>query len=137
MRFIKRTKELNKKNNEFDYGRFLKEGINFLRTKQKEDLRYAINYGMLMSSTKLMIKRSFKKEWQLEASAGKQIDTLISLLKSRNSDHPFYASLHVEEPHHNIAFFSYDSDDIDRIKGELGILKTIGLEDAEKISLAI
>jgi len=92
---------------------------NFVKTKDSAELRYFGNYGMLLSHTELMKKRSLSSKWQDLASLNKQIEVLLQNLDKKESDTPFYASLHALEPHHNISFFSFDSFNQELIKEEL------------------
>lgn len=85
--------------------------------------RYVENYGMLLAGNRMMKKRALNSSnWQEIASLNKQIDTLFGALENRDSSKPFYASLHVLEPHHNISYFSFDSFDKNLIKSELDYL---------------
>lgn len=89
----------------------------------KAKARYIENYGMLLAGNQLMKKRALNTcNWQEIASLNKQIDTLFSALENRDSSKPFYASLHVLEPHHNVSYFSFDSFDRGLIKSELDYL---------------
>lgn len=96
--------------------------IKFFFTRKNEDVRYMINTGLLLASTRLMKKRMSSGNWQLNASANKQVEVLIDILKNREKNKPFYVSIHVEEPHHNVSFFSYDSTDEKLIKEEVEYL---------------
>ncbi len=93
----------------------------FIKSKNKSDLRYFGNYGMLLGYTELMKKRSLMSGWQDMSSLYKQIEILLNNLDRReeNSENPFYASLHALEPHHNMSLFSYDSFDHELIREEI------------------
>lgn len=89
-------------------------------------LRYFVNYGMLLAGCKFMERQSLgKKDWQEIASLNKQVEAMFEALKNRDPNKPFYASLHVLEPHHNISFFSFDSFNQDLIRNELQYLEPL------------
>lgn len=103
-----------------------------ITTHNKNHLRYFINYGMYLLSYSYFKKQSATPNWQLMASMNKQIETLCSLLSKRNNETPFYASLHVLEPHHNVSFFSYDSDDSETVSEEIEYLYPLLKNGASK-----
>jgi len=106
----------------------------FLKSKNKDDLRYFGNYGMLFGYCELMKKRSLMPKWQDICSLNKQIETLLNNIDKRDddSDKPFYASLHALEPHHNISLFSYDSFDHELVSEELEYLYPVIKECGKK-----
>ena len=125
--FLNEVYRLNKKCNKRK-GRLLKnlkEAFLYLTTRKDSHLRYLMNDYLLFSSTKLMRKRALGGKWQLEASAGKQVDSLIEVLTKQKDQSPFFATLHVEEPHHNVNFFSFDAENIERINQEIEYLKPL------------
>ena len=64
-----------------------------LSSHDSGNLRYFVNYGMLLFENLLMKKRSVEDiEWQNVSSLDKQIDGLIKLIEDKNIDKPFYAS---------------------------------------------
>lgn len=70
-----------------------------------------------------MQKRWGEKTWQNNHPARTVYDTALGFLKSRKSDTPFYFYLNAEEPHNNIAFFSYDTQDKEVIDEEMRMLE--------------
>ena len=124
--FFRKTKMISLRNAildpEISLKEFLDEIVLLLKDHNKDHLRCFINYGMYLFAYSYFKKSSFKNNWQLMASMNKQIEVLCDLLKDRDSNRPFYASLHVLEPHHNISFFSYDADDVNLINEEIEYL---------------
>lgn len=54
-------------------------------------------------------KISVRPKWELVSSMQKKLDAVFDILEKRGQgDKPFYISLHTEEPHNNITYFSYD-----------------------------
>lgn len=117
----------NLKNNPLSIKKSFKNVGKFLKTKDKTELRYFGNYGMLLGHTGLMKKRSLGAKWQDLCSLNKQLEALFNNLDMRKDGEkrPFYASLHALEPHHNISFFSYDSLDHNVIKEELKYIQPV------------
>lgn len=111
----------NVRNTSFSVKKAIKSIYRFILTRDKVYLRYIANYGMLLFSPQMMIKRSLKqRNWQEMASLDKQINTFFENIDCRSEKNvPFYASLHVLEPHHNISFFSFDCFDIKQIDSEI------------------
>lgn len=72
-----------------------------------------------------MLSRSLTPNWKIITSLSKQTSALLTALDSRDSNKPFYASLHVLEPHNNISFFSYDTKDTSKVKSELEYIAPI------------
>lgn len=85
--------------------------------------RYLGNCGMAMLYPSLQMKRSLGDDWQEFPSFDCMIRAAMDAIDSReNQDTPFYLSLHPEEPHNNIAFFSYTSSEIEKIDEEIEYL---------------
>ena len=61
------------------------------------------------------VKKS--KDFKLLLSAGAQLDFAAQLL-SEETDEPQFVMVHVEEPHYYNSFFTYDSDDVERLSAE-------------------
>lgn len=91
--------------------------------KDPSNLLFWQNYFGSLFPIELMKKRWGEKTWQNNHPARTVYDTAIDVLKRRNSDKPFYFYLNVEEPHNNIAFFSYDTQDKDIIEEEMKMLE--------------
>lgn len=112
-------------NNPLSIKKSFKSVYDYFKTRDKTEFRYFGNYGMLLSHTELMKKRSLSPKWQDLASLNKQIDVLLDNLDKRENGKPFYASLHALEPHHNISFFSFDSFNQELIKEELDYIEPL------------
>jgi len=128
--FFKKLKKTNicrnVKNNPISLKKSLKTVYTSIKNREKGDLRYIANYGMLLLETNLMQERSIKPQWQDLASLDKQIKVMFDCLDRRNDqENPFYISLHALEPHHNISFFSYDCFDMGQINEELKYLEPL------------
>lgn len=112
-----------------------KEFKNLIINKNTKSMRYFGNYAMLLAGSNLMKNRSLgKRDWQEVASLNSQIEALFTALEKRNTDKPFYASLHVLEPHHNVSFFSFDSFDHNLVKGEFDYLEPLVNHCGKKFS---
>lgn len=95
----------------------------YLRTHNSDELLFLQNYLGSLTTIRLMRKRWKKKGWQNQHTAHTIYQSGLKLLKDRNSDKPFYIFFDVEEPHNNIAFFSYDTQDKDVIDREMLVLQ--------------
>lgn len=95
----------------------------YLRTHNSDNLLFLQNYLGSLTTIRLMRKRWKKKGWQNQHTAHTIYQSGLKLLKDRKSDKPFYIFFDVEEPHNNIAFFSYDTQDKDVIDKEMIVLQ--------------
>jgi hypothetical protein len=80
----------------------------YFDTKDDNSVLFIKNYYHLLNTTKKMKEYSFLPNWQYLPSAHKVFDEAANCLKRRDSERPFYMSLHVLDPHSYINFFSYD-----------------------------
>ncbi len=88
--------------------------------------RYLVNYGCCLLANRYMRSLSVKPDWQYSSSMYKQILATMEALDSRSdTEKPFYAYLHVEEPHNYIACFSYDVCDPAVVDEEIAYLMPI------------
>lgn len=70
--------------------------------------------------------RSLKTRWMFEPSFLNQINVMFDQLDKRTSDdRPFFFSMHTEDAHQNISFFTYDLNDDSVINEELNYLKPL------------
>ena len=125
--FLKRSQYVNitknLKNNHLNFNKAIHSTLALCGIENKKKARYIQNYGMLLAGNKMMEKRALNsRNWQEIASLNKQIETLMSVIENKKSNKPFYASLHVLEPHHNVSFFSFDSFDDDLVDEEFEYL---------------
>lgn len=95
----------------------------YLKTKDSSNLMFWQNYVGSLFPCELMQKRWGEKTWQNNHPARTVYGTALGFLKSRKSDTPFYFYLNAEEPHNNIAFFSYDTQDKEVIDEEMRMLE--------------
>ena len=115
----KRTKTLNKKNNKISVKRSLNSIINFIKTRNKNELRYLYNCYCSRNTQNKMIRDSFNGIWQEMPSAKTQIRAGIEKLSKRgNDDIPFYMFFHILDAHERVSYFSYDQKDVDVIDKE-------------------
>ena len=121
-------------NTDFSIKEFFKNIFGYATGRDRDQLRYIVNYGMLLRYGSLMKKRALKSGWQNIASLNSQITALLNTIDSDNESKPFYASLHTLEPHHNISFFSFDSFDGELVKEELEYLSPLVKECGKKFS---
>ncbi len=116
----KMTKKLNKKNNPFDKKLFKQSVKNVLFKRDRGSLRYLANCYLSRNTVKYQKRNTFKPFWQYESSTMSQFNCLMNILDERkNTERPFYAFLHLEEPHERISFFSYDINDESLIDNEI------------------
>lgn len=116
----KMTVKQNRKNNPIDKPMFFHSIKQVLFKRDRGSLRYIANCYLSRNTVKYQKKNTFKPFWQYESSTFSQINTLKTLLNQRtNTDKPFYAFLHLEEPHERISFFSYDTTDVSLIDEEI------------------
>ena len=95
----------------------------YLKSKDPSNLLFWQNYLGSLFPCELMQKRWGEKTWQNNHPARTVYDVAIDTLRNRKSDKPFYFYLNTEEPHNNIAFFSYDTQDKDIIDEEMKMLE--------------
>lgn len=95
----------------------------FIKTRNSDNLLFLQNYLGSLTTVRLMRKRWKEKGWQNQHTAHIMYEAGLKLLDERKSDKPFYFFFDVEEPHNNIAFFSYDTQDKAVIDEEMQVLK--------------
>ena len=95
----------------------------YFKTKNADNLLFIENYLGCLTTMNLMRKRWKQKGWQNQHTAHTIYHSGLQLLKERKSDKPFYIFFDVEEPHNNIAFFSYDTQDRAVIDEEFAMLQ--------------
>ena len=95
----------------------------YIKTRDPDNLLFIENYLGSLTTVNLMRKRWKSKSWQNQHTAHTIYNAGLKILKNRKSDKPFYFFFDVEEPHNNLAFFSYDIQDKKVIDEEMKILK--------------
>lgn len=95
----------------------------YIKTKDNNNFTFLQNYLGSLTVIQLMRRRWKKKGWQNQHSAHTIFQTGLDILKKRKSNKPFYFFFDVEEPHNNIAFFSYDIQDKIIIDDEMHVLQ--------------
>jgi hypothetical protein len=95
----------------------------YLKTRDADNLLFVQNYYGSLSPVHLMRKRWKTKAWQNQHTAHTMYEAGLELIKNRKSDKPFYFFFDVEEPHNNIAFFSYDIQNQEVIDEEMRVLQ--------------
>lgn len=95
----------------------------YFKTKDSDNLLFIQNYIGSLTPMQLMRKRWKTKGWQNQHTAHTMYQAGLDILKTRKSDKPFYFFFDVEEPHNNIAFFSYDIQDKTIIDEEMRVLQ--------------
>lgn len=95
----------------------------YFKTRNSDNLLFLQNYIGSLTTMKLMRKRWKEKTWQNHHSARVKYEAGLEILKSRKSDKPFYFFIDVDEPHNNIAFFSYDVQNESYIDEEMNMLQ--------------
>ncbi len=137
--FLSRVQSINcrrnLKNNHLRLGKSVKSAMALVGLGDKQRARYVQNYGMLLAGNDMLEHRALNsRNWQEIASLNKQIEVLMAALKEKKSDKPFYASLHVLEPHHNVSYFSFDCFDDKMIKEEFEYLAPLVEKCGKKFS---
>ena len=95
----------------------------YIKTQNADNLLFLENYLGSLFPVILMRRRWKSKGWQTQHSAYTIYQAGLNLLRERKADSPFYFFFDVEDPHNNISFFSYDSQNKDIIDDEMRILK--------------
>lgn len=95
----------------------------YLKTKDSSNFLFLENYVGSLFPLELMMKRWGEKTWQNNHPARTVYDTALKFLENRDGDKPFYFYMNAEEPHNNIAFFSYDTQDKAVIDEEMKMLE--------------
>lgn len=117
----------NCKNGTISFKKSIKYIKKYSKSGDKNDLRYLSNEWRCLNAVSEMKKRSLSPYWQYVASMQNQVSTLLNVLKDRNPDDekPFYASLHVLEPHNDISCFTYDIENQQLSKEEILYLRPL------------
>ena len=95
----------------------------YLKTKDSTNLLFIQNYFGSLTTMRLMKKRWAKKGWQNQHSSHTMLKAGVDILEHRNNDKPFYMFFDTEDPHNNLAFFSYDIQDRDELDEEFRVLE--------------
>lgn len=102
--------------------RITKAFVKYCKTRDSSVFTFIINYFGCLTSMPLMKKRWKLNSWQGGHPAKTHFDNALDLLKKRKSEKPFYMFFHVCEPHNNLAFFTYDTQDKDVIREDMNVL---------------
>lgn len=94
-----------------------------IKTRNADNLLFVQNYFGSLTTFRLMRKRWKSVGWQNQHTAHTMYQAGLDLLKKRDADKPFYFFFDVEEPHNNIAFFSYDVQDKKVIDEEMKVME--------------
>lgn len=95
----------------------------WLKTHDSDNLLFLENYLGSLFTMRMMRKRWLTQGWQNQHTAHTMYEEGLRILRNRTSDKPFYFFFDVEEPHNNIAFFSYDTQDKEVIDEEMRVLQ--------------
>lgn len=105
---------LNIKNNKFSFSKCLKSKT------------YLKNVIICLFSGKYSRYTSRRPGWQLVSSMQKKLDAVFDILETRpQTNKPFYISLHTEEPHNCVTYFSYDIQNEKLIDDEIAYLSPL------------
>ena len=94
----------------------------YFKTREVEYLKPAYQYLSERSSIRRVMRDYSSKKWQYVPSAARQLRFVAKALSERRSDKPFYASVHLEDLHGNINFFTHDLADEDLTAEEMTVL---------------
>ena len=97
----------------------------YLKTKNKENLYFLINYRFLLHPFEEMRNIWGKPNWQVSNSIHTILNGGLEILKKRDktNDAPFYMYLNTDDPHKNIAMFAYDTRNTQAVNDEINILR--------------
>lgn len=99
--------------------------VKYLQTKNRGNLKFVRNFCDCLNTIRKQKKDFLLPKWEYAPSAKKTLDAAIDKLcdwKERRTNNPFYLSLHIEDPHKNINFFSYDINTPSEIDEEFQVL---------------
>ena len=108
-------------NNRPSFERIIKCLVKYSKTRDRNDIMLLANYLVCVNAVKSVMKQS-QNHWQDLPSAKTQLDFATSVLKNRESDKPFYMSLHFLEPHNYVSFFSFDTQNRKELDEEFKVL---------------
>lgn len=94
----------------------------FLKTKDKVYLKPAYQYLTGLAGIRRVMKEYTSSKWQYVPSAERQLRHLAEVLTKREEGRPFYASVHLEDLHGNINFFTHDVSDEELTRDEMRVL---------------
>lgn len=94
----------------------------YLKNKNVDELKFLANYYFSLRPIQDMKKQSHIYEWKTESSAHLQMELGADILKNRNSQQPFYMSMHVLEPHNYLTCFTFDKQDKALVEEEIRVL---------------
>lgn len=103
--------------------RFIHAIKKYMQTRDSSYFMYIANYFCGLNTIHQIRKRWMKPKWQNQHTAYTMYQEGLRILESRKSDKPFYFFFDVEEPHNNIAFFSYDVKDTKVVDDEMQVIQ--------------
>ncbi len=120
LRIDKLNKKLNFKNNHVPFGKIFKLGLNLIFKPCSDSVK---QLGKAFLSTlnaytdpDLLERITNPGVFKNAPSLEKHINHFYNWLDDKKSDNPYFACIHVDDIHSPEEFFSYDTDNIDRIK---------------------
>ena len=98
--------------------------IRYIKTKNKDNLFFLLNYKFLLHPFEEMRSVWGKPKWQVSNSIHSVLKSGLEVLKKRDNgaSRPFYMYLNTDDPHKNIAMFAYDVKDKKVVGDELRVL---------------
>lgn len=94
----------------------------YFKTRDKNDIMLLANYLMCINSIN-NVKRQSRSHWQDLPSARTQLNFAETILENRKEKgKPFYMSLHFLEPHNDVSFFTFDSQEREVLDEDFKIL---------------
>ena len=98
--------------------------IRYLRTKDKNVLRFVKNYFHLLCQIQSMMKKWGNPHWQNDNSIHTILKAGMDVIKQRElgKDKPFYMNLNTDDPHSFLAMFAYDTQDRKEVNDEIRVL---------------
>lgn len=128
-KFHRQIQRIELRNNIKDTTKVLKLLIQSLSNDDRDGLgiRLFENWIMSMFGNFFVKYSSGKKMWQTEASMMNQLYAALDFIDHRDpsDERPFYISIHAEEPHNRLAYFTYDLPDEELVEEEISYLQTL------------
>jgi arylsulfatase A-like enzyme len=119
----KYNKKANRKRLRPSIKRIIKGLSRLVKTRNPKEMMFVANYFLCLNAIPDMKKVS-QKPWQDISSARVQLWHAADIIDKRNSNKPYFMSLHFLEPHNHVSFFSFDIQDKQAHKEEFDVLSS-------------
>lgn len=124
--FFKKAARMNLRANVFANRVRMRQFLWMLRkyctTRDSSFLKPVYQYLTGLTAIRRVMKDYTSHKWQYVPSAERQLRCAAQALKERNTEKPFYLSIHLEDLHGNINFFTHDISDEKLTAEEMRVL---------------